>query len=199
MYLYTRVFWSFLHTFQQNFQWFPTPKINKSIQNIPIGDYYAFTDGSAQPNPGPTGAGAAIYQRGINDDTIICTYTAPVGHADNNAGEIFAMGMVLEHFNNSNNYINIHIYTDSGLLCGAINEGWSVGCNTPLLHHIRKLLRKHNGTCKTHWVPGHSDIEQNEIADKLAGAGAIAAADSPHSVNAISDLITREGFLSFTI
>ena len=109
------------------------------------------------------------------------------------------MGMVLEHFNNSNNYINIHIYTDSGLLCGAINEGWSVGCNTPLLHHIRKLLRNHNGTCKTHWVPGHSDIEQNEIADKLAGAGAIAAADSPHSVNAISDLITREGFLSFTI
>lgn len=172
--------------------------INRSIQNIPIGDYFAFTDGSAQPNPGPTGAGAAIYKRGINKDITICTYTAPIGQADNNAGEIFAMGMVLEHFNNSKNCNNIHIYTDSSLLCGAIQEGWSVGNNTPLLHHIRRLLRNYNGTYKIHWVPGHSDIAQNEIADKLAGAGAIAAIDIPHAVNTISDIIMKEGFLSFT-
>ena len=64
--------------------------IANHIAKLPIGSIYAFTDGSAKPNPGPTGAGIAVYRRTAQGDQLTSTYSFAIGHVDNNAGELFA-------------------------------------------------------------------------------------------------------------
>ena len=171
--------------------------IAKNISNLPIGSIYAFTDGSAKPNPGPTGAGIAVYQRKEHGDELISTYSLAVGYADNNAGELFAIGAAAEHHIKSHPNTNLTIYTDSKLAKGALTEGWSIGRNFPLLHKVRQKFRAIGSEYNIKWVPGHSNVMQNEIADELADAGAVAATDHPYTLKDICDLIDSEGFLAF--
>ena len=171
--------------------------IAKHIAKLPIDSIYAFTDGSAKPNPGPTGAGIAIYRRAAQRDQLINTYSFAVGHVDNNAGELFAIGATAEHCTNLDLSSTLTIYTDSNLARGALTEGWSIGRNFPLLHKVRQKLRDLGSNYNIKWVPGHSDIPQNEVADELADAGAVAAADYPLTLTDICNLIDNQGFLAF--
>ena len=171
--------------------------IASHIAKLPIGSIYAFTDGSAKPNPGPTGAGIAIYRRAMQEDELISTYSFAVGQVDNNAGELFAIGATAEHCNNLNLNSTLTIYTDSNLARGALDEGWSIGRNFPLLHKVRQALRDLGSNYNIKWVPGHSDIPQNEVADELADAGAVAATDYPLTLTDICSLIDNQGFLAF--
>jgi ribonuclease HI len=86
--------------------------VTKHINSLPEGTLIAFTDGSAKPNPGPAGAGAIIVKNNINPDspfTHVASYTAAVGNASNNTGELFAVGIVLEHCKLVNYTGEIHI------------------------------------------------------------------------------------------
>jgi ribonuclease HI len=135
-----------------------------TIRALPVGALYAFTDGSADPNPGPSGAGAAIYLRGTTEDSLIASFSAALGHGTNNTGELFAIGIVYSYIN-SINYHNIFtIFTDSNLARGALEEGWSAGVNNrPLLHAVRAARRKLKQNNCINWIPGHSGIAHNDL------------------------------------
>ena len=153
--------------------------VTSLINSLPVGSTYAFTDGSANPNPGPTGAGAAVYDRKVSTDSISHRFAASIGHGDNNTGEIFAIGIVLEHLQNTNHKNAVHIFTDSELTAKAFNKGSGVGqFNSHIFHAARAIRRKLCCPTTIHWVPGHSDIKQNDTADELAKLGAARSADS---------------------
>ena len=146
--------------------------ISSYLNQLPLGTIYAFTDGSANPNPGPAGAGIAIYERGIANDPLIASYAAALGMGDNNTGELYAAGMAYSYIQNNRYTGKFYIFTDSTLTRGALEERWSAGkSNHELLHAVRAARRAHPGNSVIKWVPGHSDIPQNELADRLAGAG----------------------------
>ena len=155
--------------------------VNSLISNLPTGSVYAFTDGSADPNPGPTGAGVAIFKKNYHEDTHIASLTAALGHGNNNTGELFAVGIALDYFRTINTNQNFHIFTDSNIVRGAMEEGWGVGStNTSLLHAVRRARRTiTTNTITTNWIPGHSGVAQNDLADTFAGIGSVKAADFP--------------------
>ena len=148
---------------------------HKHIHTLPIGTHFAFTDGSASPNPGPAGAGATIHIKSTrNDTTNIANLTAALGHATNNAGELYAIGMVTDYCADNNIRGNIHIYTDSKIAHGALCNGWRAGnANKGILFSLRERIHslRHKLKFIIHWIPGHSGITHNEIADQLANAG----------------------------
>jgi hypothetical protein len=68
----------------------------RAVASTPGGTVFAFTDGSASPNPGPCGAGAALfYPR--DPDVEVTDLCAPLGWGTNNLAELYAIGMCL-HF-----------------------------------------------------------------------------------------------------
>jgi len=177
--------------------------IDSVVTKLRPGTLYAFTDGSANPNPGPAGAGAAIYNRSADGaaDLPVTTYSAAIGLEDNNAGELFATGLVLEHITATSYTGEVHIFTDSMLTKGALLSGWSAGKNNQLLlravrQKLRELMRC---TVKINWVPGHSGIPQNELADALANAGSYYSAENNPKRLDLYELILRDGFHSLVI
>lgn len=176
--------------------------VNKAISSLPDGSLYAFTDGSASPNPGPTGAGALIYQKGVRTDTVLHTFSAAIGPANNNTGELFAVGIVAEQLLTMNHTKDVVIFTDSSLVIGALTKNWDMGAsNRKLLDITRKLVELLKCKLKFKWVPGHSGIEQNESADLLAGAGASYSADNcfVNNSNNLGSMVATSGFRSFLI
>jgi ribonuclease HI len=149
--------------------------VNAHMAMLPPDSLIAFTDGSANPNPGPAGAGAVIMYKNNNNKIIhIASYTAALGFASNNTGEVYAAGMVLEHCKLTNHKGNIHIYTDSRVTHGALTNGWRAGANNAsILYAVRDIAHKLRHQCNInfHWIPGHAGIAHNDTADRLANAG----------------------------
>jgi hypothetical protein len=83
-------------------------------------DIVAFTDGSANPNPGPCGAGACIL-----GNTEKTTLVAALGQGTNNIGELWAIGMTINHvlFELNSGKI-VHLFTDSLYSRGVLTLGW---------------------------------------------------------------------------
>ena len=149
-----------------------TEVIQQHIHNLPAEDSHAFTDGSANPNPGPCGAGASIHHDG---NTV--NLSSYLGMGTNNVGELYALGMVADHFNELRTTCKVHVYTDSKLAHDAIKHGYSAGrSNRDLVKAVRKAITRYRntgGNIIMHWIPGHSGIAGNETADALAGAGSL--------------------------
>lgn len=77
------------------------------------------------------------------------------------------------HKNVQNNIENktIHIFSDSQAALRALDKPTT---NSKLVHEASTNLNKlaSSNTVRLSWIPGHSGLEGNEIADKLAGLGA---------------------------
>ena len=112
--------------------------------------------------------------------TPALAHTAALGLADNNTGELVAIGMALDMFKQQGGRGAFHIFSDSKATIHALTRGWNLGAScAPALAATRSLLANIlQGPCSVrfHWVPGHSHIELNELADKAAGAGSKASA-----------------------
>lgn len=175
--------------------------VTAHISNVAPGSIVAFTDGSAKPNPGPAGSGALILKKSItNSDLTHCaSYTAAIGNATNNTGELYAVGVVLEHCKLTKFTGDVHIYTDSKITYGALKNGWRAGkANSSILYSVRALSHDIRNSCKIHyhWIPGHSDVSYNDTADALANAGA--EFSNSHRCIQINyrDSIDNNGFLA---
>ena len=131
-----------------------------------------YTDGSASPNPGASGAGVSIFFQ--NPDTIVDCGTT-LGHGTNNSAELYALGVCCTELRKLFlAYPHIKravIFSDSQLALKAATASTRPLTNSELTIRLRKaytalLITKR--AVDLHWNPGHAGLGGNERADKLS-------------------------------
>ena len=154
----------------------------------------AFTDGASKGNPGPSGAGAFVY-----DQTQPLCWTkeasAALGHGTNNGGELWAIGIALELARNrlathSHLYTQLYIFTDSQYTRGVLTMGWRSLTHPGLSKALKLSIRAFPIPVIIDWVPAHVGIDSNEHADKLADRGAKMSAKHGPDVSVTDDYLT---------
>ena len=155
----------------------------------------AFTDGSANPNPGPCGAGAYIYHNvtpGWDTERF-----AALGHGTNNLGELWAVGLALQAAHArilahpQHTYKRLYIFTDSQFTRGILTLGWQSSQHSSLARVLKQYIRDFPIPVIVEWVPAHVGITHNERADELADQGSGYSAKHGPNVDTDSDFATR--------
>jgi ribonuclease HI len=157
----------------------------------------AFTDGSANPNPGPSGAGAFLYSTSPGDSCHL-EATAALGEGTNNLGEIWAIGMAaqmaLDHISSSdhNTYTHFQLFTDSMWARSCVLGEWKSVKYGPLVEAVALALQRLSAfvIVNVDWVPAHVGIDSNEHADFLAGRGTLLSQAGRVNVNTAEDYKT---------
>jgi len=121
-----------------------------------------FTDGVAEPNPGPAGIGAAIKDEKGN---LIASISQAIGHATNNQAEYRAIIAALEKAIGLGAE-QVDMRSDSELVVRQINGNYRVknAALKPLYRHVKQLQSQLNDFTITH-IPRRL----NKEADRLAG------------------------------
>ncbi len=136
----------------------------------------AYTDGCCLGNPGPGGWGAVLLSGGNRKEI-----SGGFRRTTNNRMEILAVIRALEALKGR---CDVTIHTDSQYVTKAMNEGWAEGwksrgwrtaskqpaMNPDLWEQLLRIRLKHRVTFN--WVKGHSGVEENERADRLANEAA---------------------------
>lgn len=135
--------------------------------------YTIYTDGGADPNPGPGGWGAVVLEEG--GATREMSGSAP--EATNNRMELTAALEVLRSLPDG---ASVDLHTDSTYLRNGITQwmpnwirrGWQrkggALANVDLWQALAVETRRH--AIRWHWVKGHAGNRHNERADALASA-----------------------------
>ena len=155
------------------------------------GDLIIYTDGSAHPNPGPCGAGVSCSHGGTT-----YSLSAALGAGSNNIGELWAIGMALQlarllFTTGLWKGTRLRVCSDSEYAVNSIlghssNRSWAGHRNTlrrpktnqSLICHLRDFHKASSRRFPVllHTLPGHADIDGNELADSAAEAGRAASA-----------------------
>ena len=120
-----------------------------------------FTDGAAEPNPGPAAIGAIIKDE---QGKLITTISQPIGRATSNQAEYRAIIAALEHaIRLGANHVEIH--SDSELVVRQINRRYRVKTASlkPLYQRVKQLTSQLDG-----FTINHISRQQNVEADNLA-------------------------------
>jgi ribonuclease HI len=127
-----------------------------------------YTDGAARGNPGPGGYGVVLIS-GENRKELSGGFLLTT----NNRMELLAVIVGLEALKKDN--CNVTIYSDSKYVVDAVEKKWVFGWvkigfknkkNEDLWRRFLVTYPKHN--VKFVWIPGHSNIKENERCDQLA-------------------------------
>ncbi len=134
-----------------------------------------YTDGACVPNPGPGGWGAFLRHGGHEKE--LCGGEA--GTTTNNRMELLAPIMALEALTRRS---QVELFTDSVYVRSGITKwvagwqrnGWKTSAKQPvknvdLWQRLVTACAEHD--VEWHWVKGHSGIDGNERADRLASRG----------------------------
>lgn len=129
--------------------------------------YTLYTDGSAQPNPGPCGCGAVLID---HNETIVWTLSEFLGEGTNNIGELTA---ILRGVTRTIEIgvTNLTVYSDSELCVGLLNGEKNTKKEhlQHLLQRIHRLMEKRSTfQVKFKWIKAHNNHKWNEMADRLA-------------------------------
>lgn len=138
-----------------------------------------FSDGGCLKNPGgDTGSGIAIYRNGVLDELWYGKYL-PEG--TNNIAELNALYQALVVAKESlTANLSSQVFTDSKYSLQAVTQwainwkknGWRTKTgpvkNQELVEKCFDLYLSLNGKVNVYHVPGHADIEGNELADRMA-------------------------------
>ena len=140
-----------------------------------------YTDGSRTSNS--SGAGFIIYKENATIERSI-----PMGEcATINQAEMLAILQATQELTDAKETSkNVTIYSDSQACLIAMKMGTTTSKLTAECHLALNRLGRSNDLLLT-WVPGHSDIDGNETADKLAKQGATTAYMGPEPALPISD------------
>jgi ribonuclease HI len=139
----------------------------RTLAKVPDSSFLAFTDGSAIPNPGPSGAGAWVSAPNSPPDFI---YQA-LGPGTNNIGELWGIGMALKRYNDLGLSCQISIATDSEWSIGVLSKGWVAGTNLEMVARLIALITALPSPINFIWVQAHSGLERNDYADHGAKLG----------------------------
>ena len=123
---------------------------------------HIYTDGASSGNPGPSGVGVVLKcgdQRKELSDYI--------GEATNNIAELLAIEKGLAAVRNRSR--PVRVYTDSSYAYGVLCLSWKPKKNLELIARIRRTMTAFPDL-RLVKVPGHSGVEENERADRLAVA-----------------------------
>lgn len=143
-------------------------------------DLMMFTDGGAAPNPGPCGAGAVICWSSNHREQILANPHASFYHAlgtndTNNAGELYALGMVTEIMEGFVDPLPsaVHIFPDSRFALGCALYCCRYERFTMAAHRLRLRLRALQCKFPIHfyWIAGHSNNQGGDAADRAATHG----------------------------
>jgi ribonuclease HI len=152
-------------------------KVKQTLATAKPSTILAYTDGSANPNPGPAGAGFFL----VHGQHTHAAYTS-LGTGTNNIGELYAIGMACDHIIfNQNNFphgtnTNIIFLTDSLYAIGVLTGGWRATSNLALIKAVKDKLNRLPFPYQFIYCPGHCGIYGNEQADEQAGQGTIDSA-----------------------
>lgn len=147
--------------------------------------FLCYTDGSANPNPGPSGAGVTIFTTNLVYDLGL-----PLGIGTNNRAELYALGICLA-FIGRERPPSASIFTDSRFAINAITSTKPPKTYKLEIVNLRKLLAevKVRTEVDLNWVRGHSLFCGNERADFLASLNA--KASPVCGINSISSLVSK--------
>ncbi len=163
------------------------------LTSLPGNSVIGFTDGSALSNPGPCGAGAAIYIDGLASHPILCHQ--PISPKSTSYhGELAAVHLCVTRLLDTNTIhlpCDVHILTDCQAALSALTSPSPPSNHTALIHSIHRsvqTLESKGATVTITWITGHSGLIGNELADKEARKGAVlakslTASDTPVSAN----------------
>ena len=129
-----------------------------------------YTDGSASPNPGPSGAGAVFF---VPSRDRFYDLGTSLGIGTNNAAELHAMGAALSFIPYLISTLDIKhfiIFSDSKFALNAVASKYQPLVYRDTVLRLRKVFNEVNKVCSVHiqWVRGHSYIGGNERADRIA-------------------------------
>lgn len=151
----------------------PTPRQAPTRDSRPV-RYRVYTDGGADPNPGPGGWGAVVIDEHTGETTEL---SGGEPRSTNNRMELTAAIGALESLPAD---APVALYTDSIYLKKGITEwlrrwiaqGWRRRSgslqNEDLWRRLADLVASHD--VSWHWVKGHAGHRHNERADALATA-----------------------------
>lgn len=130
-----------------------------------------YTDGACRGNPGPGGWGALLEYQGRRRE-----HYGAAADTTNNRMELTAAIMALEELKEP---CSVQLYTDSQYLRKGITEwlpswkrrDWKTAAKKPvknadLWRRLETAAKMHE--VRWHWVRGHSGVDGNETADRLA-------------------------------
>ncbi len=146
--------------------------LNSFTKSQPI----IFTDGSALVNPGPCGSAAVVFAKGMMSTPVVIKQ-AVSQYSTNYHGEIFAIQLAIEYavlYKNCRKYKTVYIMSDCQSAINSVCSREAHDNHQDIIDKCHKLcadLKHHNINVEIHWVPGHVDLEGNEVADRSANVG----------------------------
>ena len=136
-----------------------------------------YCDGACSGNPGNAGSGIAIY---FDDKNPVLLYGDFIESGTNNIAELNALYKALQIADESKINSTISIFTDSKYAIDCIStwayswkkNGWSKKGgeikNLEIIKEAHYLYEKLKDKIEINHVKGHSGVEGNELADRMA-------------------------------
>ena len=138
----------------------------------------AFTDGNALGNPGPCGASAVIYLKGLKSSPVILTKSvALVGTSY--LGELEGISIATEFINHTAiNLKSLSIFVDCSSAISSASQCRQQDSHQDVINSIQSHTNSlvQNGCSVTyHKIAAHLNLKPNEIADQKAKEAAFAS------------------------
>jgi ribonuclease HI len=137
----------------------PKASVGKAI--VPTNAIHVWTDGGANPNPGPSGIGVVIV-----DGESRKELSEFLGHGTNQIAELTAILRGLEEIGDRTR--PVVVYSDSAYSIGLLTQNWKAKANVDLVMRLRAMCRQFPDLQFVK-VAGHAGVALNERVDQLAG------------------------------
>jgi ribonuclease HI len=141
------------------------PATTMSTAAVPADAIHVWTDGGANPNPGPAGIGVVIV-----DGEQMKELSEFLGHGTNQIAELTAILRGLQEIGDRER--PVVVYSDSAYSIGLLTQNWKAKANVELVAKLRALCGMFSDL-RFVKVAGHAGIALNERVDQLAGAAII--------------------------
>jgi ribonuclease HI len=142
----------------------------ESLAAFPCDIAVCYTDGSAIPNPGPSGAGATIF---LQKPDLVIDIELHTGISTNNCAELAALLgclLVLTDRHHVTKFSKAIILCDSQYAIRQVTSAKKPITNTAFVNAGRKAMAKALAmfAVDIQWLKGHAQVGGNERADRLA-------------------------------